>query len=151
MPIMLELFFTSAYFIMFSASIVFIIFYGIFYLIINEGDCLTHFKKLSCNAHLIIFASGASNAIMSLLLVYSANPERCPVILQTVLACMPVIPSFFLRRYWLQKAQHYDYRFINLSFVCLILSVTLSSIPLADTFDIVGLGWALMYACGICF
>lgn len=130
-------------FVLITYSVQFILFFGAIYLYLNNW----RFRKPN---HLkIIIVSGVFMALMALLMLYAANPNRTPIIFQVVLASMPILPSFFLRKKFIKKFTVYDYKYIIPSFVLIGVSIVLCVIPVAADFHARDIIWIIMFATGI--
>jgi len=144
-PIILT-YYTSMNFIMTITSIQFLIVFGIAYFVLTRGKIIIPAEK-----KLLIFLSGLFTGLMSLCMTYSANPSRTPIMLQAILASLPILPSVLLRKLFLKKLTIYKKRLIIPSVILLIISVGFSTIPLDGSWDAKGAVWSLMYAAGIVF
>jgi drug/metabolite transporter (DMT)-like permease len=138
--------FPSVNFILLATTGQFLCIYGIAYfcLSIKHG-----FKRL--RHKLTIFLSGLFTALMSMCMINSADPQKTPIILQVLLASLPIIPSVFLRKLFLHKTIVYRKKFIVFSFLFLFGSIIVALIPFIGNWKFDNILWTLMYAAGVCF
>lgn len=87
----------SLYYILFVTSIEFLIIFGFLLLIFKKGKSLNPPKKI------IIFFSGLFNALMGIFGVYTSNPDRTPIVMQTIITGLAIIPSVILTKFLLKK------------------------------------------------
>src|SRR5579872_808420 len=149
-PIMVT-YFSSLYFIIMMSSIHGCINFGLLMLIITKcrptksEPSLIKPKKW----HLIMLA-GSLNAVMSICFIYTANPERTPVVLQSILLGLAVFPSVLWRKCILNKIIHYDKLKITIASVLLIISVGVAIIPLTShTYDLTKSYWIIGYVTAV--
>jgi hypothetical protein len=117
---------------------------GIF-LIMGKGKLEPPRQKLT------IFLSGLFNAFMAIILVYSCNPQRTPIIIQSILSGLVILPSVILSKLVLDKQVVYDKRYIIPSLI--LLGVALA-IPVIDMgidghWRIQNIYWSLLYLVGV--
>ncbi len=139
MPIMVT-YYHSIYFILFVTTFEGILCYGLLLLIIHK------FRKIPLPKNIkIILCAGLVNTIMSFCFVYSANPVRTPVVIQSVFLGLAIFPSVLFTRLILKKKISYDKLYTVPSVLLLFLSVFLATIPLFSV-DSGGLfSWTCMY------
>jgi hypothetical protein len=118
----------------------------VMYVPINSSvdDKINNESKNNKFQYFEIFITGVLMAVSSLLFVYSANPERTPIILQIVLSGLNIIYSCLLTHYYLKKDIKYNQTYCILSIVTLMLSIGISIIPI-DDFNFSSIGWPIMY------
>jgi hypothetical protein len=143
-PIIVQ-FYDSLNFILLSTSLQFIIIFGVFYLILTKGTFYLPPKKM------LVFMTGLFNAFMALTLIYSANPARTPIIIQIILAGLPIIPSCFLRKYLLDKLIIYNKKYVTLSLIFILLSLGFAAIPLTSDWHPDSIVWIGFFTIGIIF
>lgn len=100
----------------------------------------------------ITIQSGIAHGFMAICLIYSANPERTPVVIQSIFAGIAVIPSVIFTHIFLNKNVTYDLKYIIPSLIFLTASIAFVTVPLfisTSVSYVANLGWILMYACGI--
>jgi len=139
----LTLAYESLYFIAVCTSVQFVLIFGCIFVIITKGKIFLPPNKLS------ILLCGFFNGLMAITMIYAANPTRTPIIIQTVLAGLPIIPSFILRKIYLDKKTVYNKRYLVPSILLLIGSLCVLTIPTYKTFNLTNIGWILCYLFGI--
>ena len=100
----------------------------------------------------LTIGSGITSGLMSICLLYSANPERTPVVIQSIFLGTAIIPSIIFTKVILQKYVQYDLKYAILSLIFLLVSIGISIIPLFQTenkFSPRNIGWIIMYSSGI--
>lgn len=136
-------FYESIYFILVTSTFEGILNYGLILLIINGK--IPPMKNKST-----LILAGLFSTIMSFFLIYSANPTRTPVLIQSIFLGLALIPSIILTKYVLKKLISYNYKYTVPSLVLLILSVGIATTPLyhhlGDTTF-----WVIGYALGVFF
>jgi hypothetical protein len=78
----------------------------------------------------LVILCGIFNALMSISFIYSANPERTPVIIQSIFLGLVIFPTVLFRKILLKKEIKYNIKFIIPSVILLIISVIIACIPL---------------------
>ena len=102
----------------------------------------------------LLIAIGITSSLVTLLMSYSANPKRTPVILQSIFLGLAIIPCAIFSKIILKKQNEYDMRYLIASIFILILSVTVATIPIATNNEgslFNSILWSLMYLLGIVF
>jgi hypothetical protein len=120
-------YFESLYFIIMATSFEGCINYAIVLLILTKGRF-----ALPKNYKLVALA-GVFNALMSLCFIYSSNPQRTPVVIQSIFLGFTVFPTVLLRRLFLHKIIIYNKIYISASILFLMISVGVASYPLYDS------------------
>lgn len=138
-------YYESLNFILLSSSLQFLIIFGVLYLILSKGK-----PKLPQYKTTILFC-GIFNALMAMFLMYSANPMRTPIIMQTILAGIPVIPGFILRKFLVDRIVIYDKKYILGSLSLITISLGLSTIPLTSNWNYHSIIWIIVFTFGIIF
>lgn len=124
---LLVTYFESLYFIIMVTSFEGCINYGVVLLVI------TGFKFYKPKNLKLILIAGFFNALMSLCFIYSSNPVRTPVVIQSIFLGFTVFPTVVFRRVFLSdsgKLTLYNKKYIVLSIVFLAISVFVASWPL---------------------
>lgn len=129
-------------------NIEFIVIFGITFLVVRRNN--VH-KIYTIKQNLIIVATGIFNAIMAITMIYSAGEERTPVVMQTIIAGMPIIPAVLFRKLFLNKQVIYEKKYIVPSLILLLTSLTISVIPFFRSFNVKQMIWIMIYITGICF
>jgi heme/copper-type cytochrome/quinol oxidase subunit 4 len=88
--------------------------------------------------------SGCFMSISTILLIYSSNPERTPIVFQLILNGLNIVVSFIFTRYYLKKNVTYNTTYCCWSIVALILSIVLSLIPI-DLPDFDSVIWPVVF------
>lgn len=89
------------------------------------------------------------NTFESVAMIYSANPSRTPILIQTILVGIVILPTAFLTRYYLQKQVVYKQHLIIPSIIFLIASLVISSLPLYSEWHWMSILWISLYAFGV--
>ncbi len=144
MPIIVT-YYESLYFVMLISSLIFLIVFNIVFLI------MTNCKPFCPNKLKILVFSGIFNALSAILLIYCANPDRTPIVIQAILAGTIILPSVGFTRYILRKKIQYDKRYIVPSVIFLLVSVGISLIPLYSTWTPMAGVWILIFFTGVVF
>jgi hypothetical protein len=143
-PIMLQ-YYKSIYFITFVTSIQGIFNYGLILILVIKYQKKEFIPMKNKN---IIIKSGIANGLMSLCFVYSANPARTPVVIQSILLGTIIVPSVILTKYILKKSVFYDPKYIGMSILLLFISIITAAIPIfkegSATIGIIGYFLAVM-------
>jgi hypothetical protein len=135
----------SLYFILFASSFHGTINFGIMLLIISL--CLNKFyvpKNI-----LIILMCSLVNCLMSICFIYSANPKRTPIIIQSIFLGLAIFPTVMFRKILLRKTVIYNLWFIIPATFLLIVSIFIAVIPLFFEWDTVNYNWIIVYLCAI--
>lgn len=98
----------------------------------------------------IIMCVGATNAIMSICFIYAANPQRTPVVIQSIFLGLAIIPSVIFTKIILKKDNHYNLKYAVPSMICLFLSIVLAVLPLLQK-TVTPTFWIIMYMTGVIF
>lgn len=122
-PIMVS-YFESLYFILIITSLEGCINFGLLLLILTKGSFRIPDKKQ------IVIMAGFFNALMSICFIYSANPERTPVVIQSIFLGLTIIPTVIFRKVILNKKVTYDKILNPLSLLLLLFSVAIATVPL---------------------
>lgn len=138
----LDTHYPSIYFILSTSSFQFCFAFGIIYLIIVRKGVGLPPKKLT------VFGAGLFNGLMSVSLIYASKPTRTPVVLQSILSGLVILPTVVLTKLFLKKKVRYNCFFSVTSIICLIVSLGISTIPLIKTWTWGGLGWICVYIFG---
>ncbi|QKF94714.1 hypothetical protein QKU48_gp1256 [Fadolivirus algeromassiliense] len=141
-PIMVS-YFESLYFILIITSLEGLINFAILLLILTKGQFRWPQKKK------LIMMAGCFNALMSMCFIYSANPERTPVVIQSIFLGLTIIPTVFFRKFILNKKITYDKILIPLSLFFLIVSVVIATIPLFFEHQATSYYWIIGYMIAI--
>lgn len=144
-PILAE-FYQSLNFILIATCVQFIIIFGSIYVVLSVKSA-DKFKFPE--GKIMILLIGIFNGGMAILMMYSANPDRTPVILQTILASLPVIPSFILRKLILNKVMVHNKILTILSLIFILTSVSFAIIPIISEWKMSSFGWIAVYFSGI--
>ncbi len=141
----LTMHYESLFYILFNNAIQLVIVFGIAYYFLNGKKFeLPEYKKY-------VFQSGLYNAFMGITMVYAANPERTPPVLQALLNGLAIIPSVILTKYFLKKDVMYNYWFIIPSTLLLLASLTIPIAYMSHDFTWKSILWILLYTVGIIF
>ena len=131
--------FNSLYFIVIVSTIHGCLNYGIVLLVATRGKFV-----IPTQIRTIIIA-GSFNALMSICFIYSANPVRTPVVIQSIFLGLAIIPTVFFRKIILNKIITYNKYLIIPSIILLIASVIISVVPLVGKSEFAASFWILMY------
>ena len=132
----------SIFYIPFLTSIEFIAIYGLWYLYLNKGFSIPQYPKL-------IIKIGFFSTIMSVTMVYASNPTRTPAVIQSILVATCIIPSVVATKLILNKKVTYKFWYIIPSVLLLIISVSLSIIPITSSWSKMAIIWILIYFSGV--
>src|SRR5690606_11978941 len=102
---------------------------GIILLIITKGKFAWPETR---NIKLIVIA-GIFNSLMSMCFIYSANPLRTPILIQSIFLGLAILPSVLFRRLLITKTILYDMNYIMSSLILLLLSILISLTPYFDS------------------
>jgi len=108
--------------------------------------------KIELRPIMITICSGIVAGLMGICLLYSANPTRTPVVIQSIFLGTAIVPSIIFTKIILKKNIQYDLKYAVISLAFLFISVGFATIPLFQTennFSLYGVGWIVMYLCGI--
>jgi len=101
----------------------------------------------------IIIPTGASNAAMSILMMYSANPIRTPVLIQSIFLGLAILSSILFSKLLLNKHTYYDIPCALISILFLLGSVAIAIIPVATDPNLEEAekitGWSIMFLFGV--
>lgn len=148
----------SIYFVLFLCSVESIIIYGSiligirFYHHINSGLFEEHDDWATFKQYWkIIIATGISNAVMSILMMYSANPVRTPVVIQSVFLGLAILSSIFFSKILLNKTVKYNWGFAITSILFLLGSVGIAIVPLTTgtKMEDLAIMWSIMFMFGV--
>ncbi len=139
----------STYFVLLMTSIEGLFVFGIaFATTLKINDNFSNFKPDNL---LLLIGTGISNAIMSLCLLYAANPARTPVLIQSVFLGLAIFPSIIFTKYILDKNVNYIWHWILISIIFLSASIMCATIPTIQNgnFNNGNVAWIFVYICGI--
>lgn len=141
--------FESLYFVLIVTSIQgFLNYFCI--LIIVYLSCKNQNKiRWNSKTILTILLSGFLNALMSIAFLYSANPTRTPIIIQSIFLGLVVFPTVIFRKLLLKKEITYNIYYIIPSIVLLLMSVVIASLPLYNEINLNNAYWIFGYLAGI--
>jgi len=139
----LTIYYNSLYFIMLTSSIFGCVNYACILLYLKGWGIFTFPPR-----PYLILIIGFVNALMSFCFIYSTNPERTPVIIQSILLGFAIIPTVIFRKYLLNKVIIYNFKIITLSIILLLLSVILAIIPMIFV-KINFSPWIIVYLVGV--
>lgn len=140
----------STYFVLLMTSIEGLIVFGLIFVITiminNSNNILPHKDNL-----LLLISTGVTNSLMSLCLLYAANPVRTPVLIQSVFLGLAIIPSVIFTRYILQKNVMYVWHVTASSMLLLSASIMCAVIPTVKNhaFSVNNVMWIILYMCGV--
>ena len=121
----------------------------LFIIMIRKG---TTTFKIELKPIMITICSGIIAGLMGICLLYSANPTRTPIVIQSIFLGTAIIPSIIFTKIILKKNIQYDLKYAIISLAFLFGSVGFATIPLfqaENNFSLYGIGWIVMYLCGI--
>lgn len=113
--------------------------------IINNGVSITTKTR-----YILMVQTGICMSFGTLLVIYSANPDRTPIILQLILSGLNIIPSFLLTKYYLKKNVSYNVKLCVLSLITLFISIGILVIPI-NNFSTESIIWPLLFLLGQLF
>lgn len=134
--------YSSMYFLLVFIAFVFMCILFVAYIIIVRG--IYEVK----NTKYIVYI-GFYNTLESVCMIYSANPSRTPILIQTILVGLVIIPSALLTKFYLKKDIEYNYKILFTSIFLLILSLGISCIPLYSEWNWMSIFWIALYSCGV--
>src|SRR5690606_26070746 len=105
---------------------------------------------ISAETGFIIICVGVTNAIMSICFIYAANPQRTPVVIQSIFLGLAIIPSVLFTKIILKKDNNYNFKYAIPSIICLFLSIVLAVLPLLQK-TVIPTFWIIMYMMGVIF
>lgn len=109
--------------------------------------------KCECTDQLyILILTGISGALMSICLLYSANPTRTPVVIQSIFLGLAIIPSVIFTYFILKKNNEYNPLYSCISMMFLLSSVGFAVIPIfnkTSEFTLMNILWIGIYMMGI--
>ena len=129
----------SEYFVILCTTIEFLIIFALFHF-----SC----RKLYIEKHNLIIQVGIFNAFMAIAILYSSGPDKTAPVMQSALSSIAVIPTAIIRYFSFEKKPEYDYLYVSLSSISLLISIILSAIPMTNDND--RLGWSILFFSGIC-
>lgn len=91
---------------------------------------------------------GVSNAAMSMCFLYSANPIRTPILIQTIFLGLAILPSVLFTKVILNKNNKYEKKYCIPSIIFMVISICLAIIPFVQ-YNINFSAWILMYLGGV--
>jgi len=141
--------FPSLYFLLILTSVEGIILYTIILIIIVLRN-KSNFFSIPEGSYFTIFCIGVTNACMSICFIYSANPVRTPVVVQSIFLGLAIIPSILFTKIILCKQNIYDLKYTIPSLVCLLISIILAIIPMLQKMVDFNF-WIFMYFVGVIF
>ena len=100
--------------------------------------------------------SGILNGLFMICLTYSSNPIRTPVVIQSVLLGLAIIPSAIFTRTILHKILIYSKKYIIISAILLFFAILFSTIPILNNtktneFNNNNFLWMILYLLAIIF
>lgn len=140
---MITLYFQSCYFITVINSTQLLVLFLIALLISYRKNIMNIQSKR------YIFLSGLIMSISNICVIFSANPTRTPVILQSILLGLIVIPSAIFTKIFLKKKVHYNIKFIIPSIILLIAGILLPFINTAVEWGANNVAWIVLYTIGV--
>jgi len=138
-------FFNSIYFILLITTLEGCFNFGICMLILNKGRIVNPKNKMT------IFYTALFNTLMSFCFIYSVNPIRTPVVIQSIFLGLSIIPSVILTKYLLKKNIKYIKKYTIMSFILLFASVLIAIIPLFYHGNQIPSIWSVCYFFGVIF
>lgn len=117
------------------------------YIFFRIGSAWRVAATIPKNWKYIVYA-GTFGALSSLMLVYTSNPKRTPVIFQTIIPGLAIIPSAILTKIFLKKNVQYVKKYIIPSFLLQIISIVLSMIPAQSEWHTIAIISTLTYFIG---
>jgi len=141
----LDTHYQSIYFILVSSSAQFCLCFAIIYLCKVRNNI-----RRPKNLWTLIIA-GIFNGLMSVSLIYSSDPTRTPVVLQSILSGIVILPSVVWTKLILNKKVSYTGKYTIPSIISLILAVTISTIPLYTDWQWSSGIWILVFITGTIF
>lgn len=141
--------YSSTYFILLMTSLEGLIIFGslfIITIIINKN-----YDNIYPNNIILLMLTGITNGLMSLCLLYSANPIRTPVIIQSIFLGLTIFPSIIFTKYILNKNVTYIWHITLPSLIFLLASIGCSIAPIIQNknFNITHIAWVGVYLLGV--
>ena len=131
----------SLYFILIASSFHGTINFGIILLMIS-----LYLKKFSFPKNIFtILCCSIINGLMSICFIYSANPQRTPVIIQSIFLGLAIFPTVIFRKLLLRKTTNYNLWFIIPSTILLLVSIGIAIIPLILEWGTIKFNWIIGY------
>ena len=145
----------SVFYVLFMTSIGGIIIYSSITIIrkyyVGIENQLSVFLMIFKKYIKLIALIGISNAFMSILMMYSANPTRTPVVIQSIFLGLAVLSSIVFSKCFLDKHIVYNIPYTIISILFLLGSVGIAIIPLlteSNESEFV-VGWIFMFMFGV--
>lgn len=140
--------FPSLYFLLVLTAVEGLILYTLLltFVLIKKGGTFW----ISAETGFIIICVGVTNAIMSICFIYAANPQRTPVVIQSIFLGLAIIPSVLFTKIILKKDNNYNFKYAIPSIICLFLSIVLAVLPLLQK-TVIPTFWIIMYMMGVIF
>lgn len=138
--------FESLYFLLLITSLEGCILYTTLYCITLK--IVGGIGQLSWFNGMTLMMIGIIDALFCVCFIYGANPERTPVIFQSIFLGLAIVPSAIFTRLLLKKEVKYCPYYIMGSMLALVISITVACIPIYQE----GVGewyWSVMYLIGI--
>ena len=146
----------STYFILLMTSVEGLIVFGVTFLItilINKKKDMEMevYNVIYPDNLLLIIIIGISNALMSMCLLYSANPVRVPIIIQSIFLGLTILPSIIFTKFILNKNITYLWHIILSSLIFLLASIGCAIMPIIQNhqFNVNNVTWIFVYLIGI--
>lgn len=140
---MITLYFQSCYFITVISSTQLLVLFLIALLISYRKNIMNIQSKK------YIFLSGLIISISNICIIFSANPTRTPIILQSILLGLIVIPSAIFTKIFLKKKVHYNIKLIIPSIILLTAGILLPFINTEVKLGTSNLAWIILYTGGV--
>lgn len=140
-PILVTIY-PSLYFILVFTSL-----HGLinFFIVLNIYSCVKKIPLTKPKEIKLIGLAGIINALMSISFVYSSNPQRTPILVQSIFLGLAILPTVLLRRLILNRKTVYDWKWTGSSLVFLFSSIIVSISPLFSE-GLAGFSpWILLY------
>lgn len=141
----LDTHYKSIYFILLSSSSQFCLCFAIIYLVKVRNNI-----RRPRNLGTLIIA-GIFNGLMSICLIYSSDPTRTPVILQSILSGIVILPSVIGTKLFLNKKVKYNGKYTIPSIVFLLMAIGISTIPLWHDWHWSSGIWIVVFIAGTIF
>lgn len=123
-------YYPSLYFIIIASSLHGCLNYGVLLLSLSKCHPTRIMRNILRTQWKTILIAGTGNALMSLCFIYSADPRRTPVVIQSIFLGLAILPTVGFRKFLLNKKTIYIPKFIVPSVIILVMSVILSVVPL---------------------
>lgn len=143
---------TSTYFILLLNGVESFIMYFIFLLGIMCWKASFHVFKIKLQLLLLTAFSGIISGLIGVCFLYASNPTRTPIIMQSILLGVSILPNVIFTKFILQKQNQYNFKYIITSICFLLISIGFGIIPLLNIenkFDPKMIGWIVMYLLGV--